>query len=75
MSDELILVDEHDNTLGYDEKLRVHQLGLLHRAFSVFLFNDAGELLIQQRALSKYNFGGLWVNSCWSDRSSGEWLE
>lgn len=54
MSDELILVDEHDNTLGYDEKLRVHQLGLLHRAFSVFLFNDAGELLIQQRALSKY---------------------
>ncbi len=75
MSDELILVDEHDNTLGYDEKLRVHQLGLLHRAFSVFLFNDAGELLIQQRALSKYHSGGLWANSCCSHPRRGESLE
>ncbi|MBE8612243.1 isopentenyl-diphosphate delta-isomerase [Morganella morganii] len=75
MSDELILVDEYDNTLGYDEKLRVHQLGLLHRAFSVFLFNDAGELLIQQRALSKYHSGGLWANSCCSHPRRGESLE
>ena len=74
MSDELILVDEHDAVTGHDEKLRVHQLGLLHRAFSVFLFNDAGELLLQQRALTKYHSGGLWANSCCSHPRRGETL-
>lgn len=75
MSDELILVDEHDVVTGHDKKLRVHRLSLLHRAFSVFLFNDAGELLLQQRALTKYHSGGLWANSCCSHPRKGETLE
>lgn len=50
MNDHLILVDENDKPLGKLEKLMVHQLGLLHRAFSVFIFNSKGELLLQQRA-------------------------
>ncbi len=62
----VILVDEHDNDIGVMEKMEAHQLGLLHRAFSVFIFNDKGELLLQQRAISKYHSGGLWTNTCCS---------
>lgn len=62
----LILVDLADRTLGAGEKLPVHQQGMLHRAFSLFLMNQAGELLLQRRALGKYHSGGLWTNSCCS---------
>ena len=60
----VILVDENDSIVGYGEKLDVHRKGLLHRAFSVLLFNEKGELLIQQRADVKYHAPGLWANTC-----------
>jgi isopentenyl-diphosphate delta-isomerase len=72
MTEFLILVDENDNPLDKMEKLMVHQLGLLHRAFSVFIFNTKGELLMQQRAASKYHSGGLWTNTCCSHPRFGE---
>jgi isopentenyl-diphosphate Delta-isomerase len=65
--DEIVLVDEHDRPIGYDSKLPPHQNGgRLHRAFSVFLFNRHGEMLLQQRAAGKYHFGSLWTNACCS---------
>ena len=64
--DKVVLVDTEDNSLGTMEKMEAHEKGLLHRAFSVFVFNDAGELLLQRRALSKYHSGGLWTNTCCS---------
>lgn len=69
---EVILVDEHDNAIGREEKMRAHQQGLLHRAFSVFIFNSSGKMLLQQRALAKYHSGGLWTNACCSHPSPGE---
>ena len=72
MNDYLILVDEKDRQWGKLEKLMVHQLGLLHRAFSVFIFNSKGELLLQQRADDKYHSGGLWTNTCCSHPRFGE---
>jgi isopentenyl-diphosphate delta-isomerase len=66
MNEYLILVDENDREVGKMEKLLVHQLGLLHRAFSVFIFNEKNELLLQQRADNKYHSGGLWTNTCCS---------
>ncbi|MEO8150270.1 MAG: isopentenyl-diphosphate Delta-isomerase [Bacteroidia bacterium] len=68
----LILVDEKDQQWGKLEKELVHQLGLLHRAFSIFIFNSKGELLLQQRADSKYHSGGLWTNTCCSHPRFGE---
>jgi len=62
----VVLVDEKDNDIGVMEKLQAHKEGLLHRAFSVFIFNDKNELLMQQRALSKYHSAGLWTNTCCS---------
>ena len=62
----VILVDKDDNELGLMEKLEVHQKGLLHRAFSVFLLNDSNQLLLQKRALDKYHSPGLWTNTCCS---------
>ena len=62
----LILVDPADRVLGEGEKLAIHRQGLLHRAFSLFLQNEAGELLLQRRAMEKYHSGGLWTNSCCS---------
>jgi len=72
MNDLLILVDENDNEVGLMEKLSVHQAGTLHRAFSVFIFNSKGELLLQQRADDKYHSGGLWTNTCCSHPVNGE---
>jgi len=63
---QVILVDEQDIATGTMEKLEAHRKGLLHRAFSVFIFNSKGEILLQQRALNKYHSGGLWTNSCCS---------
>jgi isopentenyl-diphosphate delta-isomerase len=62
----VILVDERDNDIGMMEKMQAHREGKLHRAFSVFIFNDRNELLLQQRALDKYHSAGLWTNSCCS---------
>lgn len=70
--EQVILVNEEDNELGVMEKMEVHQKGLLHRAFSVFIFNSQGELLLQQRALNKYHSGGLWTNTCCSHPRKGE---
>lgn len=64
--EQVILVDKEDNPIGLMEKMEAHQKGLLHRAFSVFVFNDKNELLLQQRALHKYHSGGLWTNTCCS---------
>lgn len=61
---EIILVNELDEETGSGEKLWVHQQALLHRAFSVLIFNDSNELLIHQRVLGKYHSGGLWTNTC-----------
>lgn len=68
----LILVDENDNEIGLKDKLSVHREGLLHRAFSVFIFNSNDELLLQQRANEKYHSGGLWSNTCCSHPNSSE---
>ena len=62
----VILVDEEDRPRGLAEKMDAHLCGELHRAFSIFIFNDLGELLLQQRALDKYHSGGLWTNTCCS---------
>ena len=71
----VILVDEQDNPIGSEEKLRAHQDGgKLHRPFSVFIFNDHGELLLQRRARCKYHFGGLWSNTCCSHPRENETL-
>lgn len=64
--EQVILVNEKDEPTGVMEKIEAHQKGLLHRAFSVFIFNDKGEILLQQRALEKYHSGGLWTNTCCS---------
>ncbi|RFC55725.1 isopentenyl-diphosphate Delta-isomerase [Brumimicrobium aurantiacum] len=63
---EVVLVDENDRVLGTMEKLKAHQDGLLHRAFSVVIFNDKNEMLIHKRASDKYHCGGLWTNTCCS---------
>jgi len=62
----VVLVNEQDEFIGTMEKMEAHEKGLLHRAFSVFIFNDQGEMLIQRRALKKYHSGGLWTNACCS---------
>jgi isopentenyl-diphosphate Delta-isomerase len=69
---EVILVNEQDEPMGTMEKMEAHRKGLLHRAFSIFIFNSKGELLLQQRALNKYHSGGLWTNSCCSHPQPGE---
>lgn len=72
IEEEVILVDEKDQQIGTMPKLRAHIEGKLHRAFSVFIFNHSGELLLQQRALDKYHSGGKWTNSCCSHPRPGE---
>ncbi len=71
----LILVNEHDEPIGFQEKLKAHELGQLHRAFSIFIFNQLGQLLIQRRALKKYHCGGLWSNTCCGHPRPNEDLE
>jgi isopentenyl-diphosphate delta-isomerase len=73
--EKVILVNEQDEPIGEMEKMEAHQKGLLHRAFSVFIFNDQNELLLQKRAQSKYHSGGLWSNSCCSHPRTGESAE
>lgn len=75
MAENVILVDERDQPLGLMEKMEAHRQGLLHRAFSVFVLNNNGELLLQQRALHKYHSGGLWTNTCCSHPRYNEKIE
>lgn len=70
--EQVILVDDSDNQIGVMEKMEAHEKALLHRAFSVFLFNAKGEMLLQRRALSKYHSAGLWTNACCSHPRPGE---
>ena len=66
MEEKVILVDKNDNTIGTMPKLDAHKQGKLHRALSVFIFNDNDEFLLQKRALDKYHSPGLWSNTCCS---------
>ena len=70
--EKVILVDKTDHQIGEMEKQEAHIKGLLHRAFSIFIFNSKGEVLLQQRALHKYHSGGLWTNTCCSHPRNGE---
>lgn len=73
---EVVLVDEHDRPLGFLDKLEAHRRwGKLHRAVSVFVFNFQGELMMQQRADTKYHSGGLWSNTCCSHPRRNESVE
>ena len=72
MEEKVILVDEEDNPIGLMEKLEAHQKALLHRAFSVFILNDKGEIMLQQRAANKYHSPNLWTNTCCSHPREGE---
>jgi isopentenyl-diphosphate delta-isomerase len=71
-AEQVILVDAQDNEIGVMEKQEAHVKGSLHRAFSVFVYNAAGELLLQRRAYHKYHSGGLWTNTCCSHPRPGE---
>lgn len=70
--EKVILVNENDEPTGLMPKMEAHQKGLLHRAFSVFIFNDKDELMLQQRAHDKYHSPGLWTNTCCSHQREGE---
>jgi isopentenyl-diphosphate delta-isomerase len=70
--EQVILVDELDNEMGFMEKMKAHELGVLHRAFSVFLFDEHGNMLLQKRASDKYHSAGLWTNTCCSHPKPGE---
>jgi isopentenyl-diphosphate delta-isomerase len=70
--EQVILVDENDKQIGVMPKMEAHQKAVLHRAFSVFIFNDKNELMLQQRALQKYHSPGLWTNTCCSHQREGE---
>jgi isopentenyl-diphosphate Delta-isomerase len=75
LDEEIILVDKNDNKLGLCGKMKAHLEGKLHRAFSVFVFNSEGELLLQKRAYEKYHSGGLWTNTCCSHPRDSEDIE
>jgi isopentenyl-diphosphate delta-isomerase len=72
MEKQVILVNEHDVPIGSIEKMEAHEKALLHRAFSVFIFNNKNEMLLQRRALGKYHSAGLWTNACCSHPAPGE---
>lgn len=70
--EELILVNEDDQVIGFGEKIETHLIGALHRAFSVYIFNSAGQLLLQRRSSTKYHSPGLWSNTCCGHPRPGE---
>ena len=70
--EQVVLVNENDEKIGLMPKQEAHIKGVLHRAFSVFIFNDKNELMLQQRALHKYHTPGLWANTCCSHQRDGE---
>ena len=71
----VVLVDEFDNAIGTMEKMEAHRQGVLHRAFSILLFNSKGQVLLQKRAQGKYHSAGLWTNTCCSHPLPGESVE
>ncbi len=73
--EKIILVDENDNETGTEEKIKAHKEARLHRAFSIFIFNSKGKLLIHKRTKTKYHSGGLWTNTCCSHPRPGEATE
>lgn len=75
MTEFVILVDEKDNQIGTGEKLDTHRQAKLHRAFSIFVFNSKGEMMLQLRAKTKYHGGGLWTNVCCGHPRPGEPVE
>lgn len=75
MTEHVILVDENDREIGIGEKMDAHRSGALHRAFSVFVFDSAGRLLLQKRARGKYHSAGLWSNTCCGHPRPGETTE
>jgi len=70
--EKVVLVDTEDNPIGTMPKMEAHEKAVLHRAFSVFILNEKGELMLQQRALHKYHSPGLWTNTCCSHQREGE---
>lgn len=70
--EQVVLVDKNDKVLGMMPKMEAHKKAILHRAFSVFIFNEKCQLLLQQRALDKYHSPGLWTNTCCSHQREGE---
>jgi len=72
VQEDIILVDENDLETGFIEKMEAHRKGLLHRAFSIFIYNDKGEWLLHQRADNKYHSPGLWTNTCCGHPRKGE---
>ena len=72
VEEQVILVNEKDEQIGLMPKLEAHEKGLLHRAFSVFIFNSKKEVMLQKRALGKYHSPGLWTNTCCSHQRDGE---
>jgi len=72
MEEQVVLVDEKDNAIGLMPKMEAHEKAVLHRAFSVFVFNKKGELMLQQRAAGKYHSPLLWTNTCCSHQRDGE---
>lgn len=72
MEEQVILVNEKDEQIGTMPKMEAHEKAVLHRAFSVFILNNKGELMLQQRALHKYHSPGLWTNTCCSHQRVGE---
>jgi isopentenyl-diphosphate delta-isomerase len=72
VEEQVILVNENDEQIGLMPKLEAHEKALLHRAFSVFVFNDDNELMLQQRAAHKYHSPKLWTNTCCSHQRDGE---
>jgi len=72
MTREVILVNKYDEQVGTMEKMEAHQKALLHRAFSIFIFNSKKEMVLQQRAITKYHSGALWTNACCSHPEPGE---
>lgn len=74
LAEYILTVDEQDRETGYMEKMEVHKKGVLHRAFSVMIFNNKDEVLLQKRAIIKYHSPGLWTNSCCSHQRQGETL-
>lgn len=70
--EQVVLVDEHCNEIGLMPKLEAHEKGVLHKAISVIIFNQNGEMLVTQRALTKYHWPGIWSNTCCSHPRAGE---
>lgn len=75
IEEQVLLVNEHDEAVGTMGKLEAHRSGALHRAFSVFLFDDQGRLMVQKRAACKYHSAGLWTNTCCGHPRPHETLE